>query len=419
MSYYKLNTEEIELFNTYLPILAKRFKHFVTETQILNWILNFERKDFKNALELLKYVNHYDDREIIEGYDYCINKVLNQISNSKKIIVIPSGEFGKSGTAMVYYFRKTQVYETNKGRFILLSNHKQLKGHLKKDFVIILLDDYFGSGDSAIKFYNHAIGHQVSKLKSIPNIFLVSIVAQIKAKIKLEKNICNCKVESFNEMDKAFSKKSSPFGRREKMVGIREFCHEYGSKLYKDHPLGYENSQALVSFSYGSPNNTVPVLWASAKNWTPLFPRFFQDKVRISREFRKESARILSILKTMGESSNILFNSSKQQVKLSNYKINTFNKIDFQLFCIIRLKKMKRPKHIICQILGINTADYDTILNEAEKRGLVDSNGNLTNFAEGIYNEVNRKIREYHFGVKKNKLIGNSLYVPTSFRGIS
>lgn len=28
---------------------------------------------------------------------------------------------------------------------------------------------------------------------------------------------------------------------------------------------------------------------------------------------------------------------------------------------------MKRPKHIICQILGINTADYDTILNEAEK----------------------------------------------------
>lgn len=86
MSYYKLNTEEIELFNTYLPILAKRFKHFVTETQILNWILNFERKDFKNALELLKYVNHYDDREIIEGYDYCINKVLNQISNSKKLL---------------------------------------------------------------------------------------------------------------------------------------------------------------------------------------------------------------------------------------------------------------------------------------------------------------------------------------------
>lgn len=419
MSYHKLNSEEFDLFNTYLPILTKRFKYYVTEIQILNWILNFERKDFKKALELLKYVNHYDDREIIEGYDYCFKKVLNQVSNSKKIIVIPSGEFGKSGTAMIYYFRKTQLYENNENRFILLSHHKQLKGHLKKDFDIVLLDDYFGSGNSVIKFYNHAIGQQLSKMKQTPSIFLVSIVAQINAKVMLENNINNCKVESFNEMDRAFSKKSSPFGKREKMIEIRDFCYEYGSRLYRDHPLGYGNSQALVSFSYGAPNNTVPVLWSSTKEWTPLFPRFFEDKVRVSREFRKESARILSILKIMGETSNTLFNSSKQHNKLSSYKINTFNKIDFQLFCIIRLKKMKRPKHIICQILGINTADYDTILNEAEERKLVDLNGNLTSFAEGIYYEINRKIREYHLSIFKNNSRENCLYVPTSFRGLS
>jgi len=56
--------------------------------------------------------------------------------------------------------------------------------------------------------------------------------------------------------------------------------------LDKIGPLGYENSGALVFFEHNSPNNSLPIFWASGKckileplgehtevNWTPLFPR--------------------------------------------------------------------------------------------------------------------------------------------------
>lgn len=38
-------------------------------------------------------------------------------------------------------------------------------------------------------------------------------------------------------------------------------------------PLGYEETGALVSYAYNTPNNAPPMLWGSANRWRPLFPR--------------------------------------------------------------------------------------------------------------------------------------------------
>ena len=51
---------------------------------------------------------------------------------------------------------------------------------------------------------------------------------------------------------------------------IREICYKYGDIIYRKrsngaHPLGYNNSQALVTFPYGTPNNTLPIIWSNGK----------------------------------------------------------------------------------------------------------------------------------------------------------
>jgi hypothetical protein len=51
----------------------------------------------------------------------------------------------------------------------------------------------------------------------------------------------------------------------------REIMQGYGSLLFSD-PLGFKNSQLLVGFNHNTPDNTLPVFWAS-ESWQPIFHR--------------------------------------------------------------------------------------------------------------------------------------------------
>jgi hypothetical protein len=43
---------------------------------------------------------------------------------------------------------------------------------------------------------------------------------------------------------------------------------KYGKKLYKNHMLGYKDSQLLLGLEHNTPNNTLPIFW-SEKGWNP------------------------------------------------------------------------------------------------------------------------------------------------------
>lgn len=58
----------------------------------------------------------------------------------------------------------------------------------------------------------------------------------------------------------------------------RKIAETIGASLEKRHPLGWEDSEALVVFPDNTPNNTLPILWKAGakvdgKEWHPLFPR--------------------------------------------------------------------------------------------------------------------------------------------------
>jgi hypothetical protein len=83
-----------------------------------------------------------------------------------------------------------------------------------------------------------------------------------------------------HEWDKAFSNNSEIFPDSRMRELVKELSKRYGDKLYHKGPLGYDESQALIVFPHNTPNNTLPIIWASHRNektigvpWNPLFER--------------------------------------------------------------------------------------------------------------------------------------------------
>ena len=86
--------------------------------------------------------------------------------------------------------------------------------------------------------------------------------------------------EELSDEEMAFADNSQVFSKEEQSI-IRPICEKYGKILYEKHPLGYDNTQALIVFPHNTPNNTLPIIWASERNeakyskkiWYPLFER--------------------------------------------------------------------------------------------------------------------------------------------------
>ena len=78
----------------------------------------------------------------------------------------------------------------------------------------------------------------------------------------------------FGDEYEVFSNESLVFTDAEKRDCAKQICESYGNDLEGiDYALGYKGSEALIGFHHNIPNNTLSVIWSSAKGWRPIFPR--------------------------------------------------------------------------------------------------------------------------------------------------
>ncbi|MGG5460283.1 phosphoribosyltransferase-like protein [Clostridium sp. B9] len=143
---------------------------------------------------------------------------------------------------------------------------------LKDIDVIIFMDDIIGSGKTIIKFLKD--NKEKLKDKSII-IFVIEIMEDgyINLKEYLKSIGCDHLICFYNKTDKAFSE-NGVF--KEKSSEKRLILHgfEANNVKAKNYVLGFQESEALVSFYRNTPNNTLSSYWYSLnQNWKPLFPR--------------------------------------------------------------------------------------------------------------------------------------------------
>ncbi|MDQ8011387.1 MAG: hypothetical protein REI96_02975 [Flavobacterium nitrogenifigens] len=398
--------------------ICNRLQRSVTSIQVINWLENFEDEEISLALTVLESIRYYTVEDIIYDFDESLKKILNEIPSHEKIFVHGLGEFGKSGSSLIYYLKKTPTFQNTPGRFKILSHVVKLKQQgIKEGSFLLLLDDIIGSGKSLVKYYDHNIKQQLSSIKIEINLLILCLAFMDESMKLLDKNFKNIKIYG-TPYKKAFNSGSSVFGYRPKMLPIRNFCYKYGIDLCNiydrdlktvvPHPLGYDGTQSLLAFAHSVPNNTLPIIWSSVNNWHPLFPRHSIEKISQAKNFRNETKLWLVTAYNLR-----IFKIDDTQNKIY------FKDLDYKLLAIIRLKKRQSIDPIICQILGISINELDEVLDFGVKTGILDQDKKLSKKGIDIYEDIKKKIliSNTEESRKFTTLREGNIYVPKRFLG--
>lgn len=422
----------ISIDNITLDVLSTRLKNIVSPLDILTWLSNFEKDEVNKAIDFLTNLTVYTTNEIEEILNSSFCLLNTRLKQEQKIIVHPVGKFGKSGSIISYFFQKTDFYRKYKKRILLTPDIGGFNKNVNSQDVLVLIDDFVGTGKTIENYY-------LEKIAPVSDIFSQTAfigVAGMKFGVhKISRCFNRIIIPKSNIFLKVFSNEASYFGYR-KFYGHRDLAFKYGALLTRAkklkngnekhiHALGHENSQALVCFSYGSPNNTLPIIYSNSNEnieWTPLIPRFSEDKINIAKSFRKNILHELAILKEFG-SENVRKSFFSLKINKGRKTFSSLNHIDFSIYAIIKMARNGFNSVSICQRLGILHDDYERYLLIGRERGVFTEKNSLTQFGLELYSEakkcIERRRRSLEINSEKNYVINAINYMPKKFNGRS
>lgn len=400
-----------------IQAISSRFKGFITSVDIINWLDNFSKNDWAFALYVLEKTEFLTGDEILECFNDYLNQIISQHPKKELLIIPANEEFGKSATAMTYYITKTDCFRKKKAR--LVQRLGQVKREIKPDKqIIVLIDDFLGTGRTLEGF----VKQYIPMFKSIgytETIWIASAYMMNEAKVRLEN--LDDKIKTLGqERFKCFSPHGSAFGNQKK--ALREFSFQSGKDLFiihdnktgskTSHPLGYENSQSLVAFSHTTPNNSLPILWASSNLHHPIFPRSTHPRIDRMKLLRKESSYWLYHARKLGFFELV----SKTDEKLERADILD---IDIRFIAVLKLLKQKRPIPTICQYLGILEQDYLELIELGNKKGILNKDSTFTEKGKLHYAKLLQEIKMLKSKKRRAIIAKNDkdIYVPKTFRG--
>lgn len=193
---------------------------------------------------------------------------------------------GKSGSAMVKEYRSiNSLPAPNCGSPAAVVAALAL---IKRPSLLICIDDIVGSGKQATAGIRENVLQQLDQTIPGWETYITLIYATLVGfergieyvEKSLEDRFPVLAFMKLTDSDRAFDPTNTIFDSAEDRIRAEKLAREIGSKLEKTHPLGWEDSQALVVFPDNTPNNTLPILWKATEKsivgdrpWRALFPR--------------------------------------------------------------------------------------------------------------------------------------------------
>lgn len=239
------------------------------EKEIDSWVLQFQPEHQSYAYRLVANYNYLNDVDLKNDCQTLFSRLIRH--NLEKPCYVGFGPFGKSGPSIGYHFRLANAEHIAVDDCI--SFEEIARTNLDNYDSIILIDDFVGSGNQAIEFWVDTISLIAQNKKEIQIIY-VALAGYRDGKKNIESKT-PIKVEILHELtefDKAFSP-TNIFDDYHEANQVSRIFKSYGLSLEPKFPLGYGGNQALFSFFYNTPNNTLPIFWSTKKGWKPLFPR--------------------------------------------------------------------------------------------------------------------------------------------------
>lgn len=240
--------------------------------RIIKWFDNFKPSELEYALMILLNLKYYSHSEI----DELLNKMSGELNNLFK------GDF----STVSFFGLGNSAGESGNQFLYSLKQKLNLTGiNFPKDFnnlhptikSIVFIDDIIGTGKQATDFSKTFLSNFTINKYYYSLMAFESGLKRVKESSSFT-DVFTTKV--LRESEKAFSDSSELFPDAEIRNNIKSIASSYGSILYPKGPLGYDDSQALIVFTHNTPNNTLPIIWASEKNekiigvpWNPIWER--------------------------------------------------------------------------------------------------------------------------------------------------
>jgi hypothetical protein len=145
---------------------------------------------------------------------------------------------------------------------------------------IVVADDFVGSGSRLRAFVRDVLPNLRERYPGSRVVILIvrAFESGLRAALSSADRAGTAVVvgETWSSRDRCFTDDSAIIVDSEVRSELKRFCLEMARSKLKGLPnkmhLGFGDLGALVVFGWTVPNNTLPVIWHDAGDWTPLFP---------------------------------------------------------------------------------------------------------------------------------------------------
>jgi len=273
---FELKNWPIELGNNRLTLyqrFCERLRVFDSEEQLLMIRLsrNFERVLIQQYTEYF-WLGYYNiPTEILESVDKIIFMPLLKIQDTKK------KNKTKSSSAL-HYILSSGDYDwvDYSNKFLFIEDAADLQRELKERTILIFIDDFLGSGGTARDTISSFIEKNIN-LTPV-NTIILTMIAQKQGVINV-KTQTGCQVFSNQVYGRGISDTFEGHMIDSSIALMKEMERKIAPEIHKNGwSLGFEQTEALVSMSAKSPNNTFPVFWYETKTKVSPFPRYKEFK---------------------------------------------------------------------------------------------------------------------------------------------
>ena len=244
------------------------------------WLSQFDEEERKEMLRLLYHFDYYSSHKIPQIVKTLYLKFRETCDSEDVVFAKIEKQFGTSFSSIFFmsFWSQNNLYDYTEENLSKIISEEDLTQN------IVIVDDYFGSGNSFIKYINKLLALNSSIKKK--NFYFVAHQGSYIGKKAIEdfalKNNINVKI-----IVNKYSKKAFEYGNIYS-ESIADQHRQLYSNIYDKRnqdpffKFGYNEVEALVSFYYNTPNNTLGLFWQNICGFKALFSRHEKKKTTLN-----------------------------------------------------------------------------------------------------------------------------------------
>jgi hypothetical protein len=264
------NQEQVDAlllkFGDYEPVNGFDKAHLTT------WLAQFQPQHRSGALKLAESIRYFGIDSINTLMPRVHSLISDQISqenaDANSVFYVPFGSTGDSGEDIVRRYKTVNKLQRLQNQFI--SKVQLLDRIVKADNpVVFFLDDFVATGKQVSDYWQQELHQYV--LEYVP-MYLAVIAARSDGikRIEAESPLKVLSVHTIGNRHCLLHSANTDLSNSEKLA-VHNYCKKAGNQ-----PLGFGDLGLLVSFAYGTPNNTISAIRGSERQrpWRGLLPRW-------------------------------------------------------------------------------------------------------------------------------------------------